>query len=698
MPPASGGSKLGTAYVELTTDDSKLDKGLDDAERKVDASAKGMSSKFKGLMVGAAAAAGTIITVDAVKGFIAAGSDLNESLSKSNVVFGENGKQIEEWSKTTSSNFGISQRNALEAAGTFGNLFTTIGLGQAPAADMSEGIVQLAADLASFNNLDPTVVLDKLRSGLAGEAEPLRSMGVFLTEATVKAKGMELGLADANGELSEGAKVQARYALIMEQTGTAQGDFARTSDGLANKQRIVSAQWDDMQAQLGMKLQPAMIAAADVLLNTFFPAMGKAGGVVDSDVVPAIAKFVSQMEDYFGPAVRNGVAVVELLINFIRDHWAEITAIVGPVLDEFVLLNETAFKIITLIFDTFIKLLSGDFAGAWQNQIEIVQAFLDFFTGSFENLIAYVQGNIEVWTNAAKALGEKFIEGIVSVIDAGGDAIRDSIWAAKDSALAGLGHIEDWLSDVAWRIMRGFATSLLDAAWGTVKGALGTVGDLIPSWKGPNDDTLLTPAGITIMGSLADGIEQGSGAVKEILGEVTRDLAGQAQAAAASVVSTLAAAAAAPFVGAGGVMQTPGGVPITQLQPPSVPGWPSSLGPPPPGFLTPAPSIPGVPGGVPVPPELAPYISGAWTTQAEIDRWRRILGLDEGGIVMSPGLFKVAETRPEAVIPLDRLQGAGMGTFALTVNALDARSVIDRQEDLYEAWYRARTRRGLSVS
>jgi hypothetical protein len=81
-------------------------------------------------------------------------------------------------------------------------------------------------------------------------------MGVFLSEAKVKAKAMEMGLADAHGELSEGAKVLARYQLILDETRTAQGDFARTSDQLANQQRIRNAELINAQAELGESFAP----------------------------------------------------------------------------------------------------------------------------------------------------------------------------------------------------------------------------------------------------------------------------------------------------------------------------------------------------------------------------------------------------------------------------------------------------------
>ena len=189
-------------------------------------------------------------------------SDLNETMSKSGVVFGTSADQVSKWGDKAAESLGLSKQQAIEAAATFGNLFKNLGQTDESAAKMSESLIGLAGDLASFNNIDPSEALEKLRSGLSGEAEPLRTVGVFLTEAKVKAKAMELGLAGAHGELTEGAKVMARYQLILDETTSAQGDFARTSDGLANKQRINQAKLDDALAKLGNILLPLVTDAA----------------------------------------------------------------------------------------------------------------------------------------------------------------------------------------------------------------------------------------------------------------------------------------------------------------------------------------------------------------------------------------------------------------------------------------------------
>jgi len=210
---------------------------------------------------------------------ISAASDLNESVSKANVVFGSAISTVDAFAASSATSFGIAKQAAYEATGTFGNLFTTIGLGKSQAADMSVDIVKLASDLASFNNLKTAEVLDKLRSGLVGETEPLRSLGVNINEAAVQAKALSMGLTKGKAPLTDAMKLQARYALILEQTKTAQGDFARTSDGLANTQRILSATFKDISADIGTAFLPVVLGVAQAvqpLVKSLMPGLQSA--------------------------------------------------------------------------------------------------------------------------------------------------------------------------------------------------------------------------------------------------------------------------------------------------------------------------------------------------------------------------------------------------------------------------------------
>jgi hypothetical protein len=238
-------------------------KGLTDVSNKL-----GFSMLDASVAAGAAGAAAVAFYKDTVR----AASDLNETTSKTKAVFGAASDEVFAFGKTAATSVGQSQQQAEEAVATFGNLFTALGLGQKPAADMSIKLDQLAGDLASFNNVDPAQVLQDLRSGLVGEVEPLRKYGVALNAASVEQEAMrETGKRSAK-QLTEAEKVTARYNLILQATKTAQGDFARTSDGLANSQRILAAEIENVKASIGTALLPVMtsgVHGATLLAEAF---------------------------------------------------------------------------------------------------------------------------------------------------------------------------------------------------------------------------------------------------------------------------------------------------------------------------------------------------------------------------------------------------------------------------------------------
>lgn len=250
--------RLADVFVNISTKTDDLDRGLAGARKSVNAFGSVMQGVLQGVGQGLfrALGAGVRSAVSQIGQAVNAASDLSESINKTAVVFGDSAEEILEWSKTSATAMGQSRQAALEATATFGNLFTSMGVGRGEAAKLSKEMVQLASDLASFNNVSPEEALIALRSGIVGEVEPLRRFGVSLSAAAVEAKALEMGLADTSKELTEQDKILARYQLVLQQTANAQGDFARTSDGLANQQRIFAANMRDAAATIGQAFAP----------------------------------------------------------------------------------------------------------------------------------------------------------------------------------------------------------------------------------------------------------------------------------------------------------------------------------------------------------------------------------------------------------------------------------------------------------
>ena len=237
--------------ILLQADTTGLGKGLADAQTKL--------QKFGGELEQLSRKATLVFAGVAAAGFkvVQSASDLNESISKSNVIFGSSAKAIQGWAATADQALGLSQTAALEAAGNFAILGQSAGLTGVELNTFSTDLTELAADLASFNNTSTDEAITALAAGLRGESEPLRRFGVLLSENAVQAKAMEMGLADTAKELTNQDKVLARNALILEQTTTQQGDFARTADGAANQQRILAAEIENSRAAIGQGLLPA---------------------------------------------------------------------------------------------------------------------------------------------------------------------------------------------------------------------------------------------------------------------------------------------------------------------------------------------------------------------------------------------------------------------------------------------------------
>ena len=193
-------------------------------------------------------------------------SDVSEAVNKATVLFGTAGKRVEEFANTAATSIGQSKRAALDATGTFGNFFRGIGDTADQAADKSIEFTKLAGDLASFHNAKPEEAVEALGAALRGESEPVRRFGVLLDDATLKQRALSMGLIETTtGTLPPAIKAQAAYAEILKQTKSAQGDFAKTSDGAANQQRILTAQMENLKASIGAGVLPVMTDFLGVL-------------------------------------------------------------------------------------------------------------------------------------------------------------------------------------------------------------------------------------------------------------------------------------------------------------------------------------------------------------------------------------------------------------------------------------------------
>ena len=204
-------------------------------------------------------------------------SDLNETLNKSGVIFGKNAKNIETWASGAAKNLGMSKQAALEAAASFGDMFLQLGFSGAAATKMSKGVVQLSADIGSFNNLPTADVQERIAAAFRGEYDSLQALVPTINAAKVEQVALATTGKKSADSLTAQEKAAAVLKITMDSTKRAQGDFAKTSDSLANQQKILAARFEDVKAKLGTALLPVVSDMAEAVGDLFdeFEASGK---------------------------------------------------------------------------------------------------------------------------------------------------------------------------------------------------------------------------------------------------------------------------------------------------------------------------------------------------------------------------------------------------------------------------------------
>ena len=222
---------------------------------------------------------------------VAAASDVSESINKASTIYGKSSQAIIDASKNAATEVGLSQGAYLEGVSTLGQFGKAAGLTGDDLSKFGTDFATLSADLASFNNTSPEEALEAIGATLRGETEPIRKYGVMINDAALKQKAMEMGIYDGNGALNQQQKTMAASKLIMEQTKDAQGDFAKTSGGLANSQRILKAQFTDFMATLGAGLLP-IVEKVMAVLNKLTTWAREHPGIIKA-VIAVFAGFIT---------------------------------------------------------------------------------------------------------------------------------------------------------------------------------------------------------------------------------------------------------------------------------------------------------------------------------------------------------------------------------------------------------------------
>lgn len=452
-----------------------------------------LGSKMKaGIMAGAAALGVAAVGAAAFgKQAIEIASDTNEASSKVIQLLGDMSDGALEFAETSATAYGMSKREALNSVGAMAAVDRAMGTSKSEAAKLALEYTKLSADLGSFNNASSAEVQEALTASLSGEYEMLKKYGIVVNDTTLAAEAQRIGMEKQGSTWTTAQKRILSHNIILASTKAAQGDFARTSGGLANQQKILAARFEDLKGELGAKLLPVAIKVAGWLIkmidvvakfgqklapvgravSVFFKALGggseanefsgnlrkvnnvgvKLGNWIRNDFLPAAKKFASWLKNEAIPAARDfAVKLWNDLQPTIKQLGKTLRDDIIPAVRGFIQKFREAWPTIKRVLN-----ILGDIAGFILRRVVPV---LVRFYGKYLATVIRVFGQVfrAGWkvVGFLVDLGQKVINAGKKFWDFVTD-VKDAITDFKNKVKSGIDKVVNWFKDLPKNIVDG---------------------------------------------------------------------------------------------------------------------------------------------------------------------------------------------------------------------------------------------------
>ena len=301
--------------IQIQGDISGLQKELNSVKKELQGLSNSTSNAFSGIMGTVKKIGGIVATafaVDKIKDFgvyaLQSASDVEEMENKFNVVFKSMGTSVDKWAEDFSEAIGRTKTEIKNGVTNLGDLLTGYGMTEQAASDLSQKVIELSYDLASFNNVQDADAIDRMTKGILGEHEGLKALGISLNDTNLSAKMMEMGLEGQFSKLDEVTKAQVRWAVMLDQTKNAQGDAVRSADSYANSVKTLKSNIQEAVESFGAKLLPIATDVVQALIpvgEALLPIAETLGGALADGLQSAIDWFgtlgdkVSTVNDIF---------------------------------------------------------------------------------------------------------------------------------------------------------------------------------------------------------------------------------------------------------------------------------------------------------------------------------------------------------------------------------------------------------------
>lgn len=419
---------------------------LDDTAKKSFGGLGSVASKAGAIATAAIVGAGAAMGTAGVYAINLA-SDLSEVQNVVDTTFGKNANVINDWAKRAGKSFGLSELEAKKFNGTMGSMLKSMGLTDDQILEMSTSMVGLSGDFASFYNLPAEEAFAKIRSGISGETEPLKQLGINMSVANLEAFALAEGINKSYSEMTQAEQATLRYNYLMSVTADAQGDFAKTSDSFANQMRILKLNISDLAASLGKILLP-----------------------IATSVIKKITDITGALAEGFDTGGFDGI----------MDKLGEMIPALNPVINAFKFLEtnisgvaSSLKKTLLPIINSLIQRITDIATSLWETMIpkiiDIIQNMIDKAKQIWDIVSPIITSIIQLIMDITGKLWDTFLPIAASVIQKVID-LSEKLW---DKILPIATSIGEKITDITGALSEGFDTGGFD-------GLMDALGDSIP--------------------------------------------------------------------------------------------------------------------------------------------------------------------------------------------------------------------------
>ena len=432
---------------DLPNDISRADAEVQQMARHTDEVAE-HTSNLCGLWGRVIGIMGAYLAGQQVRQAIDYASDLVEVQNVVDVTFAEGAEEVNKWSKSALDAYGLNELSAKRYSSTLGAMMKSSGLAGDEVRKMSMDMTALAGDMASFYNLSGDEAFEKIKSGISGETEPLKALGINMSDANLQTFAYSQGINKLTKDMSQAEKVQLRYGYLLSVTSDAQGDFARTQDSFSNQTKLLAEKWNAFRGEMATGLLPVLTMVIQVMNNMI-------------TVAQAVYDFISANWSVFAPLIYGIVGALTIFVTYLTlvKTWSLICAGAQAVWNAVVMANPIMLIVMAImaVIGAIVALCN------WiAESTGVAESGLGAITGAFATAGAFIYNLVIGVINAVINAVYNMIKPFVSVIEWIVNAFNGGFDNVGDMFLNLIGKLTSWLLDFA-----KVATKVLDAVFGS---------------------------------------------------------------------------------------------------------------------------------------------------------------------------------------------------------------------------------------